>query len=369
MFSSLRFKLWIIPAALGLLLPLQAQAGAQETNPSAVIRVPVVVHGKHGELLPYLTASDFTLTDNTHPQTIQSFAPGANLPLTVGLLFETGPGQSSPLHEKVHASEQFLSRLLSKHASGGAPRVFVVQFHRDIDLLEDPSASESKAQQALSQVGEAQFHGDSNAETASVSPPNKRRHAKASGAALYEAIYLAAHNVLAHPTGRKAIIVLSDGIDRGSKTTLNGAVEAAQKAGVAIYAIYFKGGRPPMEFLPSNRNTGNRGYPGNYPGSYPGDYPGDTGNPMPGPSGERRVDGRKMLEELCSRTGGEMFDSRRQALPQIFVAVMQQLNEADILQYTRTKAATEPGFHHIRLKPKPKDVTVQMTEGYWLGDE
>ena len=371
MFPSLRYTLWITLAALGLLLPLRAQTGVREEPQNAVITVPVVVHGKHGELLPLLTAEDFTLTDNTHPQTIQSFAPDTSLPLTVGLLFETGPGQSSALHEKVHASKQFLNSLLSAHASGSAPRVFVVQFNRDVDLLEDPSASASKAQQALSQVGVAQFHGDSNAD----STANKGRHAKASGAALYDAIYLATHNVLNTTAGRKVIVVLSDGIDQGSKTTLNGAVEAAQRAGVAVYAIYFKGGRPPVEFRPSNRTNGNRGgysgnYPGGYPGTYPGGYPGGgTDNPMPAPSGERRVDGRKMLEDICNRTGGEMFDSRRQGLPRIVARVMQQLNEADMLQYTRTQTATEPGFHHIRLKPKQKDVTIQMTEGYWLGDE
>lgn len=385
MSSSSRLALLAALALVGLLLPLPAQTTAQGAHQDAVISVPVVVHRKHGELAQHLTAADFTLTDNTHPQTIASFAPNPTQPLTIGLLFETDPTQSSTLREKVHASEQFLDGLLPVPQTSQEPKAFVIQFSRDVDLLEDPSDSRSKDDQALSQVGVAQFNGDSNATvTASNFTTNKSGRSEESGATLYDAIDLAASEVLAKSDGRKVMVVLSDGIDRGSKTTLNGAVEAAQRAGVAVYAIYFKGGEPPMEFRPGrNRTMGN---PGSYPGSYPSEYPGSYPNGYPGsypggypdsyPSGgspasagTRRVDGKKMLEDICEHTGGELFDSRKEKLSSIYAAITQQMNEAYILQYTRTQAATEPGFHHIRLTPKQKDLIVQMTEGYWLGED
>jgi VWFA-related protein len=373
MLSSLRLALIATLATAGLLQPLPAQPPAHPSHSGSLIRVPVVVRGRHGEWVPHLTASDFTLTDNTHPQVIQSFTPDTRLPLTLGLVFQTGSTQSRTLREKVQASEGFLNSLLAAPVSSAAPKpqAFIIQFNRDVDLLEDPSASERKAHQALDQVGMAQFHRDSNADHASsVTVTRKSRRALDPGATLYDAIYLASTGVLAKTQGRKVLILLGDGIDRGSKTTFNGAVEAAQRAGVAVYAIYFKGGRPPMEFRPINRSIGNSGgYPGSYPGNYPGGYPGgDSGRPSPLPSGEHRVDGRKMLQEICQRTGGELFDSRRQALPRIYAALMQQLNHAYTLQYMPTKtAAADSGFHHIRLSPKQKHLTIQMTEGYWIG--
>src|SRR5579875_2992489 len=84
---------------LVLLIPVgqasaaHAQTAAASAAQSSEVMVPVVVHGKHGELVQHLTAADFTLTDNTHPQTIQSFSQDNGLPLTLGALFETGAAQ------------------------------------------------------------------------------------------------------------------------------------------------------------------------------------------------------------------------------------------------------------------------------------
>ena len=59
------------------------------------------------------------------------------------------------------------------------------------------------------------------------------------GTQLYDAIYLASNELMKKQAGRKAIIILSDGVDRGSKTYLDGAIEAAQRADTMIYCIYF----------------------------------------------------------------------------------------------------------------------------------
>jgi len=61
------------------------------------------------------------------------------------------------------------------------------------------------------------------------------------GTQLYDAIYLASDELMKPKDGRKALVVFSDGADRGSKETLNDAVDAADRANVAIYTIYFKG--------------------------------------------------------------------------------------------------------------------------------
>lgn len=333
--------------------------------------VPVLVHSKKGALIPNLTAADFTLTDNTHPQTIQFFAPDTSLPLTLGLVSQTGPGMGAQLPAIRRTGEQFLTQLIS--GSGSRAQAFIIQFNLDVDLLEDPSPSTAKLHQALTQLGVPQFNGDSNGTYAATGFSQRKRNKRPSGAALYDAIYLASSQVLDKQSGRKALIVFSDGVDRGSKSTLNSAINAAQTAGVAVYAIYFPG-KPQQKALRRNNNQHRRlGLPGTYPGGYPGgNYPGGGwpggggGRSQPPPPQAGKVNGEKILAEICSRTGGEMFSSKRATLKTLLAQIADQMNSAYILAYTRTRASSDSGFHHILLKPKQKNQFVQMTEGYWL---
>ena len=203
----------------------------QKPSQNGHVIVPVLIHDKKGNLIPNLTASDFTLTDNTHPQTIQYFAPDTSLPLTLGIAAQTGPGMSSWIPGERRAAEKFLTRLMS--GSGSRVQAFVIQFNLDIDLLEDPSTSASKLHQAISQLGVPQFSGDNNGAYQTTSRRH-HHHKRGSGASLYDAIYLASSQVLNKQPGRKAIVVFSDGIDRDSKENLNQAINAAQRHDVAV---------------------------------------------------------------------------------------------------------------------------------------
>lgn len=357
-------------AALMLAAAASAQsvlAPAAQLKPSqrGHVVIPVLVHNKKGVLIPNLTAADFTLTDNTHPQTIQFFAPDTSLPLTLGLVAQTGPGVDASLPAERREGEKFLTRLMTGASS--RVRAFVIQFNLDVDLLEDPSPSTPKLHQAITQIGVPQFNGDSNGSYTSTGFSKRKRKMRPSGAALYDAIDLASSQVLNKQSGRKALIVFSDGVDRGSKSTLNGAINAAQTAGVEVYAIYFKGAPPPEKLLHHNNQHRGLGVPGTYPGgSNPGgNWPGGGRTQPPPPQPSRRVNGEKILAEICSRTGGEMFDSRRASLNTLLAQIADQMNSAYILAYTRT-ASTDSGFHHIVLKPKQKDQFVQVTKGYWL---
>jgi hypothetical protein len=60
------------------------------------------------------------------------------------------------------------------------------------------------------------------------------------GTLLYDAVYLAADELIEKQPGRKALIVLSDGVDMGSKESLDVAIESAQRANTIVYSILFK---------------------------------------------------------------------------------------------------------------------------------
>jgi hypothetical protein len=185
--------------------------------------------------------------------------------------------------------------------------------------------------------------------------------------------------------GFKTLVVLTDGIDRGSKETLNGAIEAAQRAGVTVYAIYFKAAQNNGNENQNRRGLGRPGGVGFPGGGYPGGgggwpgggggYPGGGNAPTQPSGGDTptegpHVDGRKILEEICSKTGGYMYDSSRARLDELFTHIGGELHDAYVLSYTPpADERKETGFHHLVLTPKAKNQFVQMTEGYYVADE
>ncbi len=126
---------------------------------------------------------------------------------------------------------------------------------------------------------------------------------------LYDALFLSADDVLAKQTGRRALIVLTDGVDRHSKESLTEAIEAAQRANVVVYAIYLKG-ETHREFNPGARRGGYGGY-GGYPGG--GNYPGSGGRP--GSDGTyAEPDGKKSWDASAVKPAAKCLRSRAKAL-------------------------------------------------------
>ena len=166
------------------------------------------------------------------------------------------------------------------------------------------------------------------------------------GTLLYDAVYLASNDVLQHQRGRKAIILLTDGVDRGSRETLETAVEYAQKADTLVYAILYPG--------EEGNDYGHRGY-GGWGGPRGGRYP-----------QEERPDGKKVLERIAGETGGRMFQvSKKLTIEDIYAQIGDDLRNQYSLGYTPDRADPGLGFHKILVTTKEKDLTVQARSGYY----
>ena len=140
--------------------------------------------------------------------------------------------------------------------------------------------------------------------------------------------------------GRKALVVFSDGEDRGSKENLNDAIDAADHANVVVYTIYFKGEQEKQEGSGFPGSGGRRGgmgggWPGGgggYPGGgggYPGGgggYPGGGGGGRRPSSGGSSIDGKKIMEEIATRTGGRYFEAKKKDnLEDIYNSIAEEL--------------------------------------------
>jgi VWFA-related protein len=329
-----------------------------------VVTMAVTVRDKHGAIVPNLTKTDFTLTEDGRPQTIKYFNPDANLPLNLGLLVDTSMSQRKVLDDERTGSQHFLDSMLTDPKDRG----FLIQFDREVDLLEDLTSNKGKLRAAIDQIGAPQFQQTSSDNSGQDSGQGSGgHHYGGGGTMLYDAIYLASNEVMKQQQGRKAVVVLTDGVDRGSKETLNSAIEAAQRANTVVYAIYYKGeeGHSGSGFpgggYPGGRHGG-YGYPGGYPGGG-GGYPGGRGGQRPQ---ESHVDGKKILEQICGQTGGRVFEiTKKENTDQIYNTIAEEMRSQYMLGYTPDKQSSDGGYHKIALTATKKDLTVQTRDGYY----
>ncbi len=331
--------------------------------------MPVTVRDKHGKIVTNLSKDDFVLEEDGKPQTIRYFSQETNLPLTVGLLVDTSMSERDNLEKERAASKTFLDQMITRPTD----RAFVVHFDREVELLQDLTSDRGKLERA---VGEIDSTSMVEATPTDDQGSGQHRARHGGGTLLYDAIFLACDEVMKKQTGRKAVIVLSDGEDRGSQETLNMAIESAQRSETIVYTIYYGGhqdhdggfngpmGNDPYDD-PTDPRYGRRRYPG---GGYPGGgYPGG-GGPYPGGGSQvNRPNGKKIMQQIAQQTGGRFFQvSKSDTVDSIYASIAEELRTQFILSYTPPKDQPS-GYHSIHLTAKNKDQTVQTREGYYSG--
>jgi VWFA-related protein len=362
---------------------------------SREVLLPVTVLDKHNQLVTNLTAKDFTLTEDSRPQVIKSFTTQSNLPFRLGLLADTSRSVYAAIDSERKAAEKFVDLMLPSDpkaapSGGSSPpgpqagvkgdEAFLIHFDREVELLEDFTNSRDKldheidAMTPTSQERNSQGPETSGGNNGGYGGRSQQGSMHGGGTQLYDAIYLASDELMKPKDGRKALVVFSDGVDHGSKETLNDAVDAADRASVQVFTIYFKGEEERQtNGYPGGRHGGmGGGYPG---GGYPGGgYPGGgyPGGGYPGGGGGRggnrepEVDGKKIMQQIASRTGGQYFEAKKKDnLEEIYSLIASVLRQQYLLTYTPDKVDTEGEFHKIVLKTDKSDLTVITREGYY----
>ena len=367
----LAFALVSLLVAGSQLMSQQQPTGNQPpiTVKVKVVNVLATVRNKKGEIVRNLDRNDFTLEDDGRAQEIRYFSHESDLPLTLGLLVDTSMSQRRVLGEERTASGTFLDQVVREDKD----KAFVIHFDHEVELLQDLTSSRQKLQAALGQLTTPQ-RSDDDRQNAPDSGQEQRRGQGGrggggrggGGTALYDAVYLASNEVTAKQEGRKALIVLSDGVDRGSKKTLADAIAAAQRADTIVYSILFKDeqesgdgryGRPGMGGMGGGMGRG-----------------GGMGGGMGRGGGQRRYpqesrpDGKKILEQLSKQTGGRLFEvSKKHPIEDTYTQIQEELRNQYSLGYTPNQPSNEPAYHKITLMANRKDLIVQARDGYYSG--
>jgi VWFA-related protein len=292
----------LILAAFGL--PGRWSAGSSSQEPRTTIRTEVALvnvvfaaSDKNGRPVRGLKADDFQISENKERQSIDYFSEldkSSEVPLTIALLIDTSASVKRSLgYEKSTASE-FFREILRPNKD----LALIIQFDSEVNLVQDFTQKQDDLINAL----ESLRAGNSTA--------------------LYDAVYLAAEEKLKGETGRKVIIVITDGDDTSSKLSKGEAIEAAQKNDVLIYGI--------------------------------------------GVRGEQHED-FGVLRKFAEETGGAFF-SPRASLSEIqtaFQTIGQELQGQYSLAYVSTNKKKDGSFRSIDLRCKVSGVRIRARKGYY----
>ena len=308
-----------------LLAALLVPAGSAPAQDDTVIKVNVnvvnvlcSVRNKAGGLVGNLEKNDFTLFEDGKQQEIKYFTRETDLPLTIGLLVDTSSSQERLIDTERNAAQQFFAKVLRQK-----DEAFLIQFGAEADLLQDYTNSSKLLRDGLNQLRLSVPVGG-------LHPGPVPTIQNRAGTILYDAVYLAANEKLRTEVGRKAIVVITDGVDTGSKVTRDKSIEAAQKADAIIYSIFYQ-------------DAAAYGF-----GSFGGG----------GGEGE--------LRRMSSDTGGQVFHvDRRHTLDDAFREIQEEMRSQYAIGYTPINSRKDGTFRKLDLRTSNKDNKVQARKGYY----
>ena len=288
-----------------------------------VVQLFFNVKDKHGALIPNLNKTSFDLSEDGHPQVVKYFKADSDLPLTIGMLIDSSGSQQRVLDMEKEVGASFLENILRQK-----DEAFVISFDVDITLLQDFTNSVSRLRHGLN---EARINtGGVSCSGGPIGPqgPIPCSSTGPRGTALYDAVYLASHDEFSHEVGRKAMILLTDGEDQGSKLKIKDAIEAAQKADAICYVLLIA----------------DRGFYGI------GGYSGDS-----------------EMRKLTQETGGRVIEvgNKQDKLQKAFDQISEELRSQYNIGYVPTNNVRDGSFRKVEIKPKDSNYKVQARSGYY----
>jgi Ca-activated chloride channel homolog len=303
-------QVWATLAAIGALGA--AVCAAQQTpvigseDPTRItvevtrVNMLFTVMDKKGRFVTDLNKEDFEIIENKRPQVIQEFSAETDLPLRLGMLIDT----SNSVRDRFKFEQQAATEFIHSVMNGKRDKAMVVSFSNEAELVSDLIDDPSKVVKSIEELRPG------------------------GGTALYDAIFFACRDKLSVDQPkykfRRAIVILSDGDDNLSHYTRDQALEMAQKAEVAIYAISTNVTRDESE-------------------------------------------GDKVLKYLAKETGGQAyFPFKMEDLEQSFENIANELRHQYIVLYRPDPLVTDGQFHPITLRVRgQKGLIVRVRPGYF----
>ena len=263
-----------------------------------------------------LTKNDFEVFEDGVPQNISFFSRSADLPLTLGLIVDASGSQEHFVKAHHHDLETFL-----KHVLQPDDRAFLVGFGNHIRLVSDLTSSSSEILDELKRYEHESGHFDQ------MGPEDEDREG---GTAFYDAIYYSASEKLSDGTsGRKALIIFSDGEDNSSAHHMLDVIEESQIENVPLFCVRY------------------------------------TQHGRHGKLTARNKYGTSVMARIAKESGGEDFDAEKKDLKESFHEIGEELRSSYELAYNSTNTERDGYFRRIVIRSKNPGLTVRAKTGYY----
>jgi len=310
------------PQQRSLDLPRQQQAVIPPRPQTESVRptqsIAVTVTDQNGAYVPGLQREDFVVYEDGIPQDITYFNTGESEPVSLGLIVDT----SGSMRNKIDRARQALRRFVD--TIHPRDEVFIEEFNVQPVLLQDFTDSRTLLAQAVALLRPA------------------------GGTSLYDAILDGLRRVRHGRHQKKALVVISDGVDTASFASLNQTINAARRSGVLIYTI---GIGDPDQHLSSGGA-----------GLSIGPFAVIVGG------GDERVDSRT-LQEISDETGGKYFllntadvIGNAAVLDTATQTISRELRQQYSLGYTSSQSGNR--YHGVRVEARRGDLVVRAQKGY-----
>lgn len=278
----------------------------------SVVNVFATLRDKHHTIISDLTQNDFKILEDGQEQKVAFFSKEVEMPITLGILMDTSGSMDRILPAEQDAASRFVKRVLRKN-----DEAMVISFDFDVNLLADFTQDTSVLERAIRKTV-------MNAPPAGIGGTVGTIPYQSGGTNLYDAVYLAAHDELATEAGRKAVILLTDAEDTGSRLKVQDAIEAAQRADAVIHVLLIR------DFMATS-------------GVGPG-----------------------VANKMASETGGRVIDVHNEkTLEKAFDEISEELRSQYVLGYYPTNDKRDGSFRKIQVEVDRPDVKVLARKGYY----
>lgn len=292
-----------------------------------LVTVPCSVMDRNGALITDLKIEDFEIKDNDLPRQIKQVWRDVDLPLTIGLIVDVSGSQVGLIGKHRQTMSEFLTRVLSDR-----DRAFLVTVGTDVRLVTDVTNSVEELRRGIESIDQRQSAG-TQLGTPCRGERGGRRHRIArgcGGTALWNGVWAASRLKMKELHGRKALIIVSDGVDTGSKHKLVEAIEAAQGADTMVYAIKYVS--PFVAISPVSAIL---------------------------------VATMHGMRRLAEETGGEQFPAPKGGPAEIFTQIENELRSQYVLAFSTSDPARDGKYHRISVSVKRPDLKVRARKGYY----
>ena len=277
-----------------------------------LVNLFATVRDKHKAIVTGLKQDDFQVYEDGQLQEITNFSAESDLPITLGILIDTSGSEYYMLSGEKEAGSRFLARVLRK-----GDLAMIMSFDTDVDLLADFTDDRAMLNRAINRA-------QVNVPVGGIIAQGPLPSSGTGGTNFYDAVYLAAHDKLSDEAGRKAIVVLTDAEDTGSKLRLEDAIEAAQRTDTVVHILL-----------------------------------------VAADGGDQTV-----AKRLTDETGGRMIVVRSEKnLEAAFDQISEELRSQYTIGYSPTNKKHDGSYRKVKVETKDKEYSVLTRRGYYAPND